>query len=169
MVVAVPRTAAGVTVPLLLNTLGPDRISREGYNSTRLRLLTVPVLSGFNSWGNRMKSSITAMDFRAADFNICSDLLGKIPYRVALGRRGGQNSLPWKVMEQIILAIISKPTKDKVIGDSQHGFIKEKSSLTNPIIYYNEVLAWGTREEQWILASLQQGFWHCLPLTLYNK
>lgn len=139
---------------MLLNALDPDRISGEGYKSSRLRLVAVALLSGFNSGGSKVKSSITAMDFRAADFNICKDLLGKIPCSVALGRRWGQNSLLWKVMEQIILAIISKPIKDKVIKDSQHGFIKEKSSFTNLIFYYNEVLAWWTREEQCILASL---------------
>lgn len=95
------------------------------------------LLSGFNSEGSRVKSSITAVDFRAADFNICKDLPGKIPRSVALGKRWGQNNLLWKVMEQIILAIIFKPIKDMVIKDSQHGFIKEKSSLTNLIFYYN--------------------------------
>ncbi|PKU42753.1 rna-directed dna polymerase from mobile element jockey- hypothetical protein [Limosa lapponica baueri] len=43
-----------------------------------------------------------------------------------------------KVMERIILEAITKRVKDKkVIGNRQHGFMKQKSCLTVPL--YNEI------------------------------
>lgn len=43
-------------------------------------------------------------------------------------------------MEQLILETISRQVKDKkAIRSMQHGFIKEKSQLTNPINFYNDL------------------------------
>ncbi|GAB0203996.1 mitochondrial enolase superfamily member 1 [Grus japonensis] len=49
-------------------------------------------------------------------------------------------SIAGKVMQQLILGIISRHKKDKkVIRSSHHGFIKGKSCLTNLINFYDEV------------------------------
>ena len=49
-------------------------------------------------------------------------------------------SIPWKVVEQLILEAISRHIKDKkTIRSSQHGFAKGKPCLTNLINFYNEM------------------------------
>ncbi|GAB0199805.1 mitochondrial enolase superfamily member 1 [Grus japonensis] len=47
-------------------------------------------------------------------------------------------SIPGKMMEQLILGVISKHVEEKkVIRGGQHGFTKGKSCLTNLIAFYD--------------------------------
>ncbi|GAB0199938.1 mitochondrial enolase superfamily member 1 [Grus japonensis] len=50
------------------------------------------------------------------------------------------NSIPGKVMEQLILGVINKHIEEKVIGSGQHGFTILKSCLTNLIAFYDGVV-----------------------------
>ena len=48
--------------------------------------------------------------------------------------------MPGKIMEKIILGVTEKHLKDNaVIGNSQHGFTRGKSYLTDLISFYDEV------------------------------
>ncbi|PKU49487.1 rna-directed dna polymerase from mobile element jockey-like [Limosa lapponica baueri] len=52
-------------------------------------------------------------------------------------------SIPGKVMEQLILDVISKHLElEKVIGSGQHGFTKGKSCLTNLIAFCDRMTGW---------------------------
>jgi len=52
-------------------------------------------------------------------------------------------SIPGKVMEQLILDVISKQVEEKkVIRSSQHGFTKWKRCLTNLIASYDGITGW---------------------------
>ncbi|GAB0189064.1 mitochondrial enolase superfamily member 1 [Grus japonensis] len=52
-------------------------------------------------------------------------------------------SIPGKVMEQLILGIISKHVEEnKVIGSGQHVFTKGNSCLTNLIAFYDGMTGW---------------------------
>jgi len=52
-------------------------------------------------------------------------------------------SIPGKLMEQLILDVISKQTEEKkVIRSSQHGFTKGKSCLTNLIAFCDGMTSW---------------------------
>ncbi|PKU43583.1 rna-directed dna polymerase from mobile element jockey- hypothetical protein [Limosa lapponica baueri] len=52
-------------------------------------------------------------------------------------------SIPGKMMERLVLAIISKHMEEKkAIRSSQHGFTKGKSCLTNLIAFYDGITGW---------------------------
>jgi len=52
-------------------------------------------------------------------------------------------SIPAKMMEQLILEVVSKQVEEKkVVRSSQHGFTKGKSCLTNMIPFYDGMTGW---------------------------
>ncbi|GAB0183474.1 mitochondrial enolase superfamily member 1 [Grus japonensis] len=52
-------------------------------------------------------------------------------------------SIPGKVIEQLILGVISKHVEEKnIIGGGQHGFTKRKSCLINLTAFYDGMTGW---------------------------
>lgn len=64
-------------------------------------------------------------------------------------------SVPGKVMEQLVLDVITKHTEEKVvIWSSQCGFTKRKSCLTNLVDFCDVIASWVDEGEQWMLRTL---------------
>jgi len=56
---------------------------------------------------------------------------------------GSLTSVPRKMMKQLMLGVISKQVDEKkVIRNSQHGFTKGKSCLTNLTAFYDGMTGW---------------------------
>ncbi|PKU36052.1 rna-directed dna polymerase from mobile element jockey- hypothetical protein [Limosa lapponica baueri] len=59
----------------------------------------------------------------------------------------GLTSIPGKMIEQLVLDVISKHMEEKkAIRSSQHGFTKGKSCLTNLIAFYDGMIGWTDEE-----------------------
>ncbi|PKU35707.1 rna-directed dna polymerase from mobile element jockey- hypothetical protein [Limosa lapponica baueri] len=76
-------------------------------------------------------------------------LLHSLPFKKGKKEDPGNNrpvsltAIPGKVMERLILAIISKHVEEKkAIRSSQHRFTKGKACLTNLIAFYDGMTGW---------------------------
>ncbi|KAJ7411539.1 hypothetical protein WISP_102384 [Willisornis vidua] len=73
-------------------------------------------------------------------------------------------SIPGKVMEHLVLEVISLHMEDKKgIRSSQHEFTKGKSFLIDQITFYDETTIWMDegKSSRYCLPQFQQGFQHC--------
>ena len=76
-------------------------------------------------------------------------------------------SIPGRVMEQLILAVIIKQVEEKkVIRSSQHGLTKGKSCLSKIIAFYGGMVGWVDEERAVVLpSSTSARLWTLSPIT----
>ncbi|PKU38837.1 rna-directed dna polymerase from mobile element jockey- hypothetical protein [Limosa lapponica baueri] len=109
----------------------------------------VSVVKLFACW-MRMISDVVCLDFNKAFDIVFHNILIVIPvFKKSKKEDPGDYRpvslafIPAKVMEQLILDVISKHVEErKVIKDSQHGFTKGKTCLTSLIAIYDRMTGW---------------------------
>ncbi|PKU48086.1 hypothetical protein llap_1643 [Limosa lapponica baueri] len=69
-------------------------------------------------------------------------------------------SIPGKVMEQLILDVISKHVEEKkVIGNGQHGFTKVKSCSNSLIAFYGGMTGWVDEDRAVVYLNFSKAFY----------
>lgn len=77
--------------------------------------------------GRRVKSKLTTLDFWRADFGLCKDLLGRIPWTKSLEGRGAHKT--WLIFKDHLLQAqrsIIHPNNDKVRQKCPKAYMDEK-------------------------------------------
>ncbi|GAB0209389.1 mitochondrial enolase superfamily member 1 [Grus japonensis] len=138
---------SNATYKYQLNLMASDVIISE-VNITqygKMRILTplpeVINCDARNTYGKSWRTGEVPEDWRKANVT----LVFKKDKKEDPGnyRPVGLTPIPGKVMEQLILGVISKHVEEKkVIGIGQHGATKGKSCLTNLIAFYDGMTGW---------------------------